>query len=746
MFGVQNKVVRRCLLSLMVLAGCCGVAFAQPLDDVTLEYQSEGIVATIRMTSPVQYQRHFPETSGNTLEIFYDCAQPTLSKEELAKQTQEELAKKNKVIELPDKLCGPAPGEKWTDNETRNSPPSGLIPSFKVTTRDQKTQPKLVVEFARDAEFSVTPGKDNRSFRITLRPSKQAVAPVALPELPDIKPEPAPSAVALTGDEAVFAENNNAARALMVQGRDALSAKNHEVAVEAFNKLLLLPPNDYSQDAQEWVGVARERLGQADKAKTEYDLYLRLYADGESANRVMQRLAGLAGQAAVQPVAVAEEKKKAARWMAFGAVSSRYYFGNSTNESTQTFNNVSETITTKSTDQSMLITTGDVSGRYVSEEYDGRLVFRASNTKDFLTNDPTLNRVSAAYGELKDRTREYMVRVGRQSSMGGGVMGRFDGVYGTLGDAQEMKVNGVVGALADYSQGQKPVFFGAGYESGPYSFYALNQTVEGVLDRRALGAEWRYFEGNQSAFAQVDFDTEFKEVTLAQLTGAAPFSGMNFNFLLNHSKPLSTRNALAGASTSSVDALLSAVGSASALHDLASARTMSTDMGQVGVTIPFMQKWQAGGDVRLTNTSGLAASGTQNTVQGFLDAVPSRGVEKAVTANLVGSSLYAEGDIWSASTTLSTSGSVNGQSVFLANHMQYQSGWAMDTSMLFYRQKDQVGGVTTRWSPMVRGAYRIRDSLSFDVDAGYENTKIEGTQATNKTSRIFGSAGVRWDF
>jgi hypothetical protein len=353
--------------------------------------------------------------------------------------------------------------------------------------------------------------------------------------------------------------------------------------------------------------------------------------------------------------------------------------------------------------------------------------------------------VSAAYGEIKDRTREYMVRVGRQSSMGGGVMGRFDGIYGTMGDAQEAKVSGVVGALADYSQGNKPIFFGAGYEFGPYSVYGLNQSVDGVLDRRALGGEWRYYEDNRSAFAQVDFDAGFNQVTLAQLTGASPYAGMNFNFMLNHSKPLSTRNALSGAATSSISTLSSTM-SESALRDLAAARTMSTDMGQVGVTVPFMQKWQVGGDVRLTKTSGLAASGVLNTTQGFLDAIPSRGLEKSVTANIVGSSLYIEGDIWSASTTFSTSSTVSGHSIFLANHTQYQSGWAMDTSMQIYRQTDTVGGVTTRWSPMVRGSYRIRDTLSFDADAGYENTKNEGTQVTSKISRIFGSVGIRWDF
>lgn len=720
---------KRFWCGLLVWASTTAAVVAQPLDDVTLEYQSEGIVATIRMTSPVQYLRHFPEKSGNTLEIFYDCAQ------DLAKIT-------NKVGELPDKLCGPA-REEWQDNETRNSPPSGLIPSFIVTTRDQKVQPKLVVEFSREAEFSVAPGKDNRSLRITIRPNKLSVA-VDLPLLPFIKPEPAAPTVALSAEETNLAENNKQARVLMLQGRDALSARNHEAAIEAFNKLLLLPPNDYSQDGQEWVGVARERAGQAVKAKTEYDLYLRLYPDGESAVRVMQRLAGLSGQGAA-PAVVAQEKKKAARWMAFGGISSRYYFGSSTIDSTQTFNNVPETLTTKLTDQSMLITTEDVSGRYMSDEYDGRMVFRASNTMNFLSGKPSQNRVSSAYGEIKSRTSDYMVRVGRQSAMGGGVLGRFDGIYGSYGDAQEVKVNGVAGVLADYSQGAQPTFFGVGYDIGPYSFYGVNQSVDGVLDRRALGAEWRYYEGDQSAYAQVDIDTVFKELTLAQLTGSAAVSGVNLNFLLNHSKPLATRNALNGAATSSVSTLLKSM-TASTLRDLASVRTTTTDMGQVGVTIPFMQKWQVGGDVRLTNTSGLPASGVLNTTQGYLAAVPSRGLEKSITANLIGSNLYLDGDIWSASTTISTSGNVNGNSIYLANHTQYKSGWAMDSSMQFYRQTDQLGGVTNRWSPMVRGSYRMRDALTFDADAGYESTKSEGAQVSTQTSRFFGSAGVRWDF
>ena len=101
----------------LLLSVLAGVVNAQPLDDVSLEFQSQGVVATIHLTGPVQYQNHFPESHGKTLEIYYDRAKDATS------------------------------NETWVDNETRKSPPSRLIPGFTVTTRDQSTKPKLVIEF-----------------------------------------------------------------------------------------------------------------------------------------------------------------------------------------------------------------------------------------------------------------------------------------------------------------------------------------------------------------------------------------------------------------------------------------------------------------------------------------------------------------------------------------------------------------------------------------------------------------------
>ncbi|MFZ2163419.1 MAG: hypothetical protein WAW02_14500 [Sideroxyarcus sp.] len=717
--------IKQFIAPMALLAGLsCGDAIAQPLDDVSLEYQSQGVVATIRLTGPVQYLRHFPESHGKTLEIFYDRVKDATS------------------------------NEIWADNEERKSPPSQLIPGFTVTTRDQQTKPRLVIEFGREAEYSVAAGRDNRSLLITIRPDRQQVSDEPLPFLPSIRPEAKPAAGAtLTAAEATAAETNQAARALMVRAREVLAAKNNDDAVDVLNKLLLLPPNDYTQDGQEWIGVARERAGQPEKAKVEYDLYLRLYPGGEGAARVAQRLDGLSGRGGNgKPMAVLAEKKQAASLMTFGSVSSRYYFGRSKISATNTFNNTTTTDTLSMTDLSMLITSVDISERYRSENYDGRLVFRDTDSRSFLSDQPSRNRVSAAYGEFKGRSQNYLLRVGRQSPMGGGVQGRFDGLTGSYGDAQDMRVNAVAGALQDYSQGSKPKFFGASVDSGMVSFYGINQTVEGIQDRRAVGAEFRYFDDQKSAFGLLDYDTYFKAVNAAQFMGMSKLTDYKLlpdatlNLMVDHRKApsLSIRNALNGATTSSVNDLLQAT-SASSLRTLALDRTATSNMGQIGITLPVRNKWQVGGDFRLSKMTGLEASGT-SALEGILAATPSRGLEKSVTGQVIGSGLRKQGDIWSGSVTFSTSGTVNGHSLYIYNHTPINNLWMMDASLQWASYKDQYGGTTTQIMPMVRGSYRFRERFTFDADCGFQNVEYSGTQMSTKTQRLFLSGGLRWDF
>lgn len=702
------------MLSLMPL-----FSFAAPLDDVSLQQQGDVVQATIKLTTPVHFLRYVPGEKSRIVEIFYE------------------------------RVPSSDATEAWSDREVRNSPATALTPAFTVTTRDQGSQPKLVVEFASEVNFSVNAGGDNRSFVITIKPEKTATISAgtgALPLLPAVQP-PVVDKVKPAADspEAIQAENNQQAYTLMLAGRDALSAKNYTSATEAFNKLLMLPPNQYSQDAQEWVGVSRERGGQPAKAKVEYELYLKLYTTGPGVQAVKQRLAGLAAPE-MTALTAAPSKKIEPRSFVQGGIASHYYFGQSNFETSYQFNGISQTDTYAMKDQSSLITNVDAIGRYVSENYDNRVVYRDVATQNFLPKQTNRNRVNAAYVEVKNRTTEYSARLGRQTTGGAGVMGRFDGVYAGVGSAQDLRVNAVAGQLVDFTAITQPVFYGVSVEKGPVSVYLLNQTIEGVLDRRALGAEFRYFEGKKSAFSAVDYDIFYKVLNTLTFTGSYGLeSGTTFNFMADYRKNLSTRNALNGATTTSVQDLL-AVMTEERLNQLARDRTASATYGQLGVTQRLTPSWQVGGDLRLSKITGMPASGT-TALEGILPGTNDTGLEKTLTAQLIGNNLYSDADITTFGSSYFTSDYVqNGQTLFVYNRTTFDRELSVDTAWNFYRQSDNFGGSLSRHIPMVRVAYQVGQDLSLDADLGVELSTSSGSFQTTKNRRIFTSLGFRWNF
>lgn len=714
------------IASLTFLAG---TANAQPLEDVSLQYGDGGIVATIKLSGPIRYQRHFPIQQGKTLEIFYDRLQDASTTE-------------------------------WLDDETRQSPPSGLIPSFTVTTRDQKVRPKLVIEFSRPAEYTVAAGSDGRSLLVTIKPDKrQQSMNEAIPALPLVKPL---SALGTSPDQNANNVNQQAFE-LMNAGRNALSGKDNASAIEVFNKLLSLPPNPYTADAQEWIGVARERSGQPDRAKAEYELYLKLYPTSEGTERVKMRLAGVGDKKSTALLGTETDgKKRESQNFAFGGITSRYYYGQITLDSTYQFNNAPSTATYSATDQSMLVTTVDATERFVSDTSDNRLVFRDIQTHNFLTtksvnSTQNTNRVNAAYWENKNRANDYSFRLGRQNGYGGGILGRYDGASGSYGSAENWKTNAVVGRVVDFTNVTKPVFYGMSVDRGPVSLYAINQTVDGYQDRKAIGSEYRYFEGRNSAYAQLDYDLYFKALNAAMVNGMVGINdvGTNLIFMLDHRRvpSLSIRNALNGGTATSVSQLMQIM-TQNELRSLALSRTGTSNFSQLGVTHPVSPKWQVGADVKLSNVSGLPATdpafaalpADQQLLIGILPTTAGTGSTRTLTGQVIGNNIVSNLDIWSVSVNFMSGSLSSGRSIFIYNHQVPKERWAVDTSWLYFKQDNLGSGVVTRNTPMVRATYRYKDNLSFDGDFGLEFSNASGAFQTSSSSRKFFSLGLNWDF
>jgi tetratricopeptide (TPR) repeat protein len=113
--------------------------------------------------------------------------------------------------------------------------------------------------------------------------------------------------------------------ALLAKGRSAFNERRFQDAIDATNQALMLPPNPSSPAAQELIGQAWEAMNQPDKARAEYQLYLKLYPQGEATDRITQRLSamGVATATAVKSDGAGLKPDKK-RLSATGSVSQYY--------------------------------------------------------------------------------------------------------------------------------------------------------------------------------------------------------------------------------------------------------------------------------------------------------------------------------------------------------------------------------------------------------------------------------------
>ena len=843
---INMRKIKATFFSLLLLACSIGEASAQLLDDILFEPAQNGkVAAIIKLNGPVELLQHFPEKQGQHLEIFF------------------------KIL-----VDSTSTNDPWQGYEARTSPSSDLIPSFIVSARDMLTQPKLVIEFSRPAEYSVRIGKSRRSFVIYITPDKVkansgkaepvkeqpvtkneapvpqapivatgkvaaatviAAVPVAAPSAaptPAVAPVPAAKVVAVASTSAAaptpvaapapetkvsatastqtaapipvvpeapvateasaadqIKETDSQAEVLMVKGRDALKTSQYGMAIDSFNKVLLLPPNKYSQDAQELIGVAREEGGQKFKAQREYETYLKLYTSGEGVIRVKDRLAKLTAAEAsrsakaiqdVSQVASSGDKNKF-QTVSSGSVSMNYY------------NGVNQTVVAGATsqagpvtDQSMLITNVSASLRVRNDRYDNRLVVQDTYNKNFLAtqlsaSNSNPNRLGAAYYEFKDKVIDFSSRIGRQSPIGGGVMGRFDGISAGYGVTPNWQITSATGQLSDYASGSKPTFYsvGLGLKNGAHwggGIYYVNQKTNGVTDRSSLGAEMRYFDVNKNAFSMLDYDTFFNVLNMALLQGSingAPGTTYNFNLDHRRSPSISLSNALIG-SPSTMQYLLtpsrlveSPVGSGifvnvggggftiDDLKALAILRTGTSDSASLGANTQIKEKWQAGADLNVSRSSGLPESGTNvpGSLDGYVPPTPSSGANYGINARLIGNSLFSTHDVSVFSVGYTSSALSKGENFTFSNHLSLAENWTLDSSFRLNWQSSYdsitglVTGKVTTLSPAVRLNYQVKSNVSLEFDYGLDITdNIPTSGQSSKTTRNYFSLGGRWDF
>jgi hypothetical protein len=215
--------------------------------------------------------------------------------------------------------------------------------------------------------------------------------------------------------------------------------------------------------------------------------------------------------------------------------------------------------------------------------------------------------------------------------------------------------------------------------------------------------------------------------------------------------------------------------SISDLVDLAKKRTSVMNIAQMGVNQRLNDRWQAGGDISVSNISGTPPSGTHNVAtifdnitqtvvsietsgpEGYLPGSPASGNTFTLSSRLSASNLVVKRDLSTFSLSLSKSPTSTYKFFYLNNRAFTSDSWTLDSTLRFGLQNTHyldsqgslVSSKTTTISPVVRVSYLLRSNVTLDSELGADFSYLRynaGTNLPSDNKRAYLSTGFRWDF
>jgi hypothetical protein len=395
----------------------------------------------------------------------------------------------------------------------------------------------------------------------------------------------------------------------------------------------------------------------------------------------------------------------------------------------------------------------DFTGSVGDDRYEAGLRFSGAHSLDSLeTGSAEDARLSAAYVDLFDSQLELLGRFGRQSRSSGGVLGRHDGALISYQATPKVKINGVAGFPVTTTKSvtfkRDRYFYGLSLDVGTFaenwdgSLFVIDQEVDAVTDRRAVGGELRYFSPNFTAFGLLDYDIFFNSLNIALLNGNYVFpdrTSLNFSLNYRNSPILTTTNAIQGQSVGSVSALLNSF-SEGEVHRLAKDRTSVSRSVTIGASRPLNEMFQISADVTATDLSDTEESGN-------VEAIPGTGVEFYYAAQLIGSSVIKEGDIAILGVRYVDTDRFKRYTIDLNTRYPVNRSFRVSPRLRTdYRVDNDDDDTQLSIKPSVRLIYYWDRELQFELDVGGEwvNNRIDGQ--SDRTLGFFVNLGYRFDF
>ncbi len=581
----------------------------------------------------------------------------------------------------------------------------------------------LVIEFTEPMLFTARPGTNNNSVEVLTRtlsnkapdPVVAARAKVEKPKVPD---------AAMTAD----------IPALLSAGRNHLLREDFSAGIKIYQQLLALPDAGQHPEALEYLGLAhqlQERAnGPSRQAQAGYEAYLQRFPDNPGASRVQQRLdAMLATSAspsrAPEPPASSPRASGIGNWQLFGSVTQDFWSATYDRD-----------YAPDSLQRSALLTLANIQVDRPGERFDLQARLNAGYQNDFSDTDRPIDDqglVANAFVEVTDQRWDWSARVGRQTLYSDGVLGRFDGMRASYQWRPKVRLNLTAGIPVDsprFTGDTRRQFVAASVDferllpakldNLSVNLFVNRQTIDGIADREAIGAELSLREGNWQASFLLDYDTSYAILNSAVLHLGRQFSERLrvYGRVRAFAAPyLTSRNALIGQPVATIDELLESY-SSEQIRTLARNRTADGVGTSLGFTSAINQRWNLNGDISYLDIDGAVSSG---------GVVAQPSLEQIYTAmTFVGSSVIREGDTAIVGFRFDSTKVADTSTLVVDLRLPIGPSLRVGPKLaLSWRDARPLGDQQLLVEPGLRLQYRWRNRYRLEFDAGYRLTEMQ---------------------
>ncbi|MFO6463469.1 tetratricopeptide repeat protein [Jannaschia sp. KMU-145] len=679
------------------------------------------------------------------------------------------------------------------------APVSSAVAATGIALEQSGADLVLNITFARPVVTDATMAPDGR--RVTVAVAEAGGANACLTSLTgggDARPVDPSTPASDDGDDGDDGDLSGI-EADFVEARAAITAQNYNRAIQLLTRILSAPENARSAEAQELLGVVRERNEQFAQAQAEYEIYLERYPDGDGATRVGQRLTALltargappaplrtatdgtlarpdddepAGedislaldQAAARPRPAtpardtrrpvgdpddAEEEESLPKLEYSGSFTSRYFFRQETAR-------ISDFDTARRSVDDFVLQNSLVNGvnfRGVYETADYILSWRADGALEFAFDDEEENvRVSRLYVDYDPKRSDLSYRFGRHLVRSGGVFDRFDGLTASWRRDEAFSAHVQIGSPVDSVR--DPLFefdrltygisleFEEVFSHTDLSIYAFEQRAGSEVDRRNIGFELEYEDDVFFASAAVDYDISLDKLNYARVSATRRFedrSTLTFSLDYVQSPTLALTNAEQGQAGQTLDQLLETFTLAE-VRQFALDRTTASRSATLSYFRPWNDTWLFNADATVFRTEGNPASGG-------VPAIAAPGTDVYASIGVFGSGVLSESDVLSASlryadTSSATLGLIDASYRFRPTERLR----VRPRLRLGHRDLKASGGTEIFAVPTVTIDYEVRDSTQLELEVGGRLSRTRTPTTLDNRTETYAFLGIRQEF